>query len=242
MKNNKIHEYAQQILRNESARIHSSLRTDLEYLFSDSAVYLPNWLCPTNDLQLFQTLQSEFVGEHAVQWSRHFKFEDPQFSKTFNQIIKQLEDYFQVDILATRLNYYPDGSSWKPFHHDSHAFSNGKQEDFTMGVSLGNSRKLAFRHPSSDEIFQFPQHNGDVFAFNSEVNKRFMHGVPKTHETIGPRFSIIAWGKRRNIPSLNMISNQESKGLTVKRSNRLLEKIQSKTSNGSRVQGGWDKK
>jgi hypothetical protein len=39
--------------------------------------------------------------------------------------------------------------------------------------------------------------NGDIFAFNSEVNQRFQHGVPKARGQNGPRFSIIAWGRRR---------------------------------------------
>lgn len=49
--------------------------------------------------------------------------------------------------------------------------------------------------------------NGDVFAFDSDVNKRFQHGVPKLTgqaATIrGPRFSIIAWGRRRSLNERN---------------------------------------
>lgn len=36
-------------------------------------------------------------------------------------------------MFATRLNFYPDSTSWKPFHHDSHAYANNVKEDFTMG-------------------------------------------------------------------------------------------------------------
>jgi hypothetical protein len=47
----------------------------------------------------------------------------------------------------------------------------------------------------------FPQSNGDVFAFDSEINNRFEHGVPKASSKTasGPRFSIIAWGRRRSM-------------------------------------------
>ena len=69
-----------------------------------------------------------------------------------------------------------------------------------MGASFGAPRELAFLHVESDARFSFPQLNGDVFAFDAAVNKQFQHGVPKGGEKggvkSGPRFSIIAWGRR----------------------------------------------
>ncbi len=38
-----------------------------------------------------------------------------------------------------------------------------------MGASLGSTRELAFKHMASGQIFTFPQGNGDIFAFSSEV-------------------------------------------------------------------------
>lgn len=235
---NQISRYARQILRNECARMNSVLNEDLEYLFAEGAIYIPNWLCPKNDNQLFERLMQELDHTQVIQWSRHFKYENPDFSPTFKEIIQRLSDFFGVDILASRLNYYPNGESWKPFHHDSHAFSNGQKEDFTMGVSLGSSRKLAFKHPSSEEWFQFPQDNGDIFAFDSKVNKRFMHGVPKALETIGARISIIAWGKRRVVP---ISSNSSLISITKPPSrNRLKERLAERKY--SAVQSGWNSK
>eukprot|EP01121_Diplochlamys_sp_Union-15-3_P016980 TRINITY_DN5891_c0_g1_i1.p1 TRINITY_DN5891_c0_g1~~TRINITY_DN5891_c0_g1_i1.p1 ORF type:complete len:262 (+),score=34.30 TRINITY_DN5891_c0_g1_i1:145-930(+) len=139
-----------------------------------------------------------------VNWSKHFKHENPDFSQTFKEVIRRLSEYFDVEVYATRLNFYADGTAWKPFHHDSHAYEGREQrEDFTMGVSFGASRQLLFLHPISNQTFSFPQNNGDIFAFTSEANKRFQHGVPKTNQKIGPRFSIIAWGRRRSINERN---------------------------------------
>ena len=73
-----------------------------------------------------------------------------------------------------------------------------------MGASFGAERQLAFQHESSGISFSFPQRNGDVFAFDSDVNRAFKHGVPKTSQgSCGPRFSIIAWGRRRCMSSRN---------------------------------------
>lgn len=92
------------------------------------------------------------------------------FSPTFNAIIADLSEYFDLDVYATRLNFYPDGSSWKPFHHDSHAYGGRKlREDLTVGASFGSTRTLEFKHASSGHIFGFPQNNNDIFAFTTKV-------------------------------------------------------------------------
>ncbi|KFH02063.1 hypothetical protein TGMAS_204390 [Toxoplasma gondii MAS] len=146
-----------------------------------------------------------FVG--AVNWSRHLKHENPSFSPTFRRVVAQLSSYFDVEVYATRLNLYMDGGDWKPFHKDSHAYSQVThlQEDITVGASFGASRALEFVHDSSDSVrFSFPQHNGDVFAFCSEVNKAFKHGVPAAPgTTLSPRFSVILWGRRRTLNERN---------------------------------------
>lgn len=139
-----------------------------------------------------------------VNWSKHLKHENPEFSETFHKVVKAMADYFDVEVYATRMNFYRDGTDWKPFHHDSHAYGGRAQrEDFTMGASFGGSRELIFLHEPSGSTFTFPQNNGDVFAFTSDVNKRFKHGVPKAKANNDPRFSIIAWGRRRSINSRN---------------------------------------
>eukprot|EP00939_MAST-03C_sp_MAST-3C-sp1_P005431 g5431.t1 len=107
-------------------------------------------------------------------------------------------------------DYCANGEDWKPFHKDSHAYASygtgGVKEDFTVGVSLGAPRSLAWRHAddkSPDGEFRFPQKNGDVFAFDTLVNDTFQHGVPRETKNRGPRFSIIAWGRRRTLNERN---------------------------------------
>merc|ERR1712000_530215 len=121
------------------------------------------------------------------------------------EIIDILESYFDCEIFATRLNFYADNSAWKPFHKDSHAYAKGGiKEDFTIGLSLGATRALVFKHAEGEQQFSFPQANGDVFAFDTKVNDKFLHGVPKAKErVVGPRFSIIAWGRRRTLNERN---------------------------------------
>ena len=41
-----------------------------------------------------------------VDWSRHLKFDNPDFSPTFQRIIKRMDEHFDVEIFASRLNFY----------------------------------------------------------------------------------------------------------------------------------------
>lgn len=220
---NAVHRFARKALRSEAARADPTLALDIQTAIEGSCVYLESFCCERTNLDVMQRLAKELeqasttteAGKemegagNAIVWSQHTKIEDPTFSDIFNGIVQQLGDYFEVDVFATRLNFYRDGKDWKPFHKDSHAFgSNGVKEDFTMGASFGAPRELAFLHEASGIQFSFPQKNGDVFAFDSEVNARFKHGIPKltrasASASDGPRFSIIAWGRRRRLTSRN---------------------------------------
>ena len=56
--------------------------------------------------------------------------------------------YFEMDVKATRLNWYRDSTEWKPFHHDAAAMKEkfARTQNFTLGVSFGAERDAAFEH------------------------------------------------------------------------------------------------
>ena len=56
--------------------------------------------------------------------------------------------YFDMDVKATRLNWYRDSTEWKPFHHDAAAMKEkfARTQNFTLGVSFGAERDAAFEH------------------------------------------------------------------------------------------------
>ena len=200
--------FANRALRSEAAMVDGQLLADFESVLSGNAIYLPNFHASARDFSVLANLGMEMEHEAErggmVNWSKHLKHENPDFSETFQKVVDAMAEYFDVEVYATRMNFYRDGTDWKPFHHDSHAYGGRAQrEDFTMGASFGGSRELIFLHEPSGNTFTFPQNNGDVFAFTSEVNKRFKHGVPKAKSNNDPRFSIIAWGRRRSINSRN---------------------------------------
>ena len=211
MKNN-ILKYANNLIKSDYMKCNPDLYVDFQNILNNECIYLPNFFNEINNydylLKLAEDLKNYDSG--MISWSKHMKYENPDFSPTFNEIIKKMSDYFDVEIYHTRMNFYKDGTDWKPMHRDSHAYG-GKslREDFTMGASFGASRNLAILHEKTEQEFTFPQNNGDVFAFTSNVNKKFLHGVPKSKEIdIGPRVSIICWGRRRQITEKNGSINE----------------------------------
>jgi hypothetical protein len=149
VKPNQVLKFAREMMRSTSAQIDGSLHNDFQLLLTGHAFYLTEFLCEEKDFTLLEQLALDLKNNEAssmIKWSKHQKYEDPTFSKTFNSIVARLSEYFDLEVLATRLNFYADNSSYKPFHHDSHAYSNGMKEDLTVGVSLGATRALVFRH------------------------------------------------------------------------------------------------
>ena len=53
--------------------------------------------------------------------------------------------YFDMDVQATRFNWYRDSSEWKPFHHDAAALKEkfARTQNFTLAVSFGAEREAA---------------------------------------------------------------------------------------------------
>jgi hypothetical protein len=118
----------------------------------------------------------------------------------FNGIIKKIEEYFRMDIKSTRFNWYKDSTDWKPFHHDAAAVKEhiAKVQNFTVGISLGATRSIAFEKADNSKIvLSIPLPSGTVYAFSKNVNINWKHGVPQVNPLKSfsdGRISIIAWG------------------------------------------------
>ena len=67
---------------------------------------------------------------------------------TFSWVVETMATYFDMDVKATRLNWYRNSEEWKPFHHDAAAMKEkfAKNQNFTLAVSFGAERDAAFEH------------------------------------------------------------------------------------------------
>lgn len=100
---------------------------------------------------------------------------------TFNMVISRIQEYFDMDIKATRFNWFRDDSEWKPFHHDAAAVKpdKAKTQNFTVGISFGSERDIAFEENNSKRVVTFPLPDGMTYCFTKDININWKHGVPQ---------------------------------------------------------------
>lgn len=132
---------------------------------------------------------THFIADDHLQWKKK--------APTFAMVLDRIRNYFEMDIKATRFNWYKDTSQWKPFHRDAAALKpkQAEQQNFTVAVSFGATRDVAFEDMKSDTVISIPQSDGQIYAFARDTNILWKHGIlkePVTREE--GRISIIAWG------------------------------------------------
>lgn len=181
-------------------------------IYSHDVILVPNLFCNEDDFNIYNELLNEIKQtkkEDEGLWKSwhgdtHLIADDnlnwKNDCKTFCDIIDRLAEYFNMDIQATRLNWYRNSLEWKPFHHDAAAVKPhiAKKQNITVGVSFGGTRDIAFQHANTKVESTFPLINGATYAFGNQVNKDWRHGIPQLppeEQNDNGRISIIVWGK-----------------------------------------------
>jgi len=141
--------------------------------------------------QLWHGDSHVIADDHLGQWKEK--------CPTFSWVVEKMASYFDMDVKATRLNWYRDSTEWKPFHHDAAAMKEkfARSQNFTLAVSFGAERDAAFEHAQTKTIISMPQPNGSVYTFGRDVNIIWRHGIPQLppeKQSDEGRISIIAWG------------------------------------------------
>lgn len=130
---------------------------------------------------------------------------------TFQFVLNKLADFFDVNIKATRFNWYVDSDQWKPFHHDAAAFNPQKEktQNITIALSFGLTRSIGLEFSEKNEnkektTISFPIGDGEIYVFTNTTNKLWKHGVlqEKKYSDQG-RISIIIWGWVDNLSKFN---------------------------------------
>ena len=136
---------------------------------------------------------SHYIVDDNLDWKKN--------CPTFTNILNKISDYFDMEIQATRFNWYENSDHWKPFHHDAAAIKPhiAAKQNFTVGVSFGLERDAAFEYTKDKTVISFPLPNGSIYCFAKDVNIMWKHGIlqiPPSNKINKGRISIIAWGKK----------------------------------------------
>ena len=224
----KSHEYINKKKNTESFTPNYNqpdMRVNIEYgkdkcelkIQGNDVIYVPDLFKYQSDgiykMILKEVYETQYDKEKLIiPWHEncHFIIDDnfdwKKNSQTFNYIVDKLANYFSMDVKATRCNWYKDLKDHKFMHHDGAAVKEhlAKTQNFTVGVSFGKTRELAFEvanHKDCRNTVSFPLENGSVLCFAKDVNINWRHGILpvkvdkdyKVKEEDG-RISIILWG------------------------------------------------
>lgn len=134
--------------------------------------------------------------KHQVDWKAN--------APLFKEVIDRIANYFDMDVKATRFNWYKDTRFWKPHHQDASAVKpeKAKTQNFTVGVSFGATRDASFESIKGQQVVNFPLKNGYMYSFAKRTNINWRHGIPQLppeKQTDEGRISIIAWGFVHNL-------------------------------------------
>lgn len=175
-------------------------------------MHAPELACAHDSKALLQALSADIethqksLGKHRS--GRHFQIYGDALitSSVFAETVGRILHAFGLTLVDCWVNVYRHGADMKYWHQDNY---NTRQPvpTVTLGLSLGETRDLAFHHVGSGKEFRIPQKNGDVFAFDNEFNSHFKHSIPPVPKNLAAeRMSIIIWATEQPItqPVLRM--------------------------------------
>ena len=177
--------------------------------YDDNGVILVNNLFE-NDYNIYNELLEEMkrcnIPELFKLWhgDTHLIADDhlnwKQYCPKFMYVIDKMAHFFNVDVKATRFNWYKNSDQWKPYHHDAAALKPEKaaKQNITIGVSFGAERDVSFEHAEKRTVITIPLEHGSIYTFGKNVNIEWRHGIPQVkpeNKHNNGRISIIIWGK-----------------------------------------------
>mmetsp|Transcript_4352 Transcript_4352/g.10172 ORF Transcript_4352/g.10172 Transcript_4352/m.10172 type:complete len:435 (+) Transcript_4352:15-1319(+) len=191
-------------MKSELNRTDTTLLDTMAKVLAGNAFYYKGMVCAKEDPSLFEQLMTEV--EYGEAWlaggtklhrptcvgSDEWLAKSPAYQKVVHSLVTQ----FKVRPIRSILNCYRDGKDWTSYHSDQYF----EGVNMTVGASFGSTRNISFQHlqvPGSN--FEFPQENGDVFAFTEEVNSEFRHAVLPNPKAKAPRVSVIIWGRQESV-------------------------------------------
>lgn len=92
---------ANDLMKSQRSQVDAQLSADFDIVIKQS-VYLPNFFASTKDLTLLNALLVDLEKHDSgmINWSKHLKHENPEFSPTFLKIIAKM----QVRLYALRVS------------------------------------------------------------------------------------------------------------------------------------------
>lgn len=176
-----------------------------------SAYYVPGFISPKECTPLIDQLQNSlqweadqliifgklvttrrkvaWVGDPECTYTYSGIKRDPQsWTPELLTIKAQLESLTQSKFNSCLLNFYHDGADGMGWHSDDEKELDAKSP--IASLSLGSTRKFAFRHKKEKTITSLFLENGSALIMNAPTQKFWQHALLKTKTVHTPRINL----------------------------------------------------
>ena len=165
---------------------------------SDSAKYLQNLL---KNIQ-WKHDESKIFGRHIITKRKAAWYGNDEYSYTYSgttkvalpwtpeltAIKKIVEEKTGTKFNSCLLNLYHNGNEGMTWHSDDEKIL-GKNT-VIASVSLGASRKFAFKHKGTKETISTILENGSLLVMKGTTQNNWLHCLPKTVKVLSPRINL----------------------------------------------------
>tara|TARA_X000001036_G_C20611880_1_gene779324 strand:- start:667 stop:1035 length:369 start_codon:yes stop_codon:yes gene_type:complete len=112
-----------------------------------------------------------------------------KFNQTLNNIKEKVELLSNSKFNCVLLNLYRDGQDSNGWHSDNEK-ELGKNPTIAS-VSFGDERYFNMKHKENKLLkHRLLLKNGSVFIMSRETQDYWLHQIPKTKKTVGPRINL----------------------------------------------------
>jgi len=110
------------------------------------------------------------------------------FTDELNIVKKKIEEITGEKYNACLLNLYHDGSESLSWHNDNEPCF--KKHAAIASVSIGATRKFAFKHIATKEVISLILESGSLLVMKDETQSHWLHSLPSTTKVTKPRINL----------------------------------------------------
>lgn len=133
-------------------------------------------------------LEAFFTKENQVYSYSGTKLESHAFTTTLQEICDDLEKFTNNKFNSVLVNVYRSGSDSNGWHSDDEKELG--ESPFIASLSLGETRRIQFRHKELKNKFQIEMNHGSLLVMKGPLQHHWKHHIPKTKKEIGKRINL----------------------------------------------------
>ena len=133
-------------------------------------------------------LEAFFTKENQVYSYSGTKLESHAFTTTLKEICQDLERFTNRNFNSVLVNVYRNGSDGNGWHADDEKELG--ENPFIASLSLGETRKIKFRHKVQNHKFYIEMQHGSLLVMKGSLQHHWKHHIPKTKKEIGKRINL----------------------------------------------------